>query len=103
MTGNPFWDFWYFHIPNYLAAVVTYTLLGRFLLSLFLAPDSPNYIWRFFRLISDWAVAGARVVTPGYLQPIVLPLVAAFWLFVLRHAYFVLLANAGMAPAVGAS
>jgi hypothetical protein len=103
MTGNPFWDFWYFHIPNYLAAVVTYTLVGRFVLSLFLPPESPNYIWRFFRLISDWAVGGARAITPGYVLPLFLPLIAAFWLFVLRHAYFLLLANAGLAPAVGTS
>jgi YggT family protein len=103
MTGNPFWDFWYFHIPNYLAAVVTYTLVGRFALSLFLPPDSANYIWRFFRLISDWAVGGARAITPGYVLPLFLPLIAAFWLFVLRHAYFLLLANAGLAPTVGTS
>ncbi len=101
MTGNPFWDFWYFHIANYIAAVVTYTLIGRFLLSLFLPPDSANHVWRFFRVISDWAVASARIITPRYVLPFLLPVVAAFWLFVLRHAYFLLLARAGLAPTVG--
>jgi YggT family protein len=96
MTGNPFWSFWYFHIPNYLAAAVMYTLLGRFLLSLFLPPDSPNYIFRFFRRLTDWAVAATRAVTPGYIHALFLPLVAAFWLFVLRHGYFVVLARSGL-------
>jgi YggT family protein len=103
MTGNPFWDFWYFHIPNYAAAVVTYTLVGRVILSLFIPPDSQNYIWRFFRLISDWAVAGTGFITPKYVVPLVLPLVAAFWLFVLRHAYYLVLAGSGLAPVVAAS
>lgn len=103
MSGNPFWDYWYFHVPNYLAAVVSYTLVGRFALSLILPADSPNYIWRFFRLISDWAVAAVRVVTPAYVLPLFLPLFAAFWLFVLRHVYFIALANAGLAPTLGSS
>lgn len=103
MTGSAFWDFWYFHIPNYLAAVVTYTLIGRFLLSLFLPPESPNYIWRFFRRISDWAVAGVRLITPAYLLPVFLPLVAAFWLGAFRYLYRLLLAAEGMAPPAGFS
>jgi YggT family protein len=101
MTGNPFWDDWYFHIPNYLAAVVIYTLIGRFLLSFFLPPGSLNYIYRFFRLLTDWAVATARFITPGYVLGLFLPLIAAFWLFVIRHAYFVVLYQAGLAPSTG--
>jgi len=102
MTGNPFWDYWYFHVPNYLAAVVIYTLLGRFLLSFFLPPDSPNYIYRFFRRITDWAIVAARIITPAYVVGLFLPLIAAFWLFVIRHAYFIALYRAGLVPSVSA-
>lgn len=102
MDENPFWSYWYFHIPNYLAAVVIYTLLGRFLLSFFLPPDSPNYVFRFFRLITDWAIAVARFMTPAYVEGLFLPLVAAFWLFVIRHAYFVAVYHAGLAQSATA-
>jgi YggT family protein len=101
MIGSAFWTYWYFHVPNYLLAVVTYTLLGRFALSFFLPPDSPNYVWRFFRLITDWAVGAARFITPAYVIGLFLPLIAAFWLFVLRHVYYGLLASQGLAPTLG--
>jgi hypothetical protein len=98
MAGNPFWTYWYFHIPNYLAAVVMYTLLGRFLLSFVYPPDASNYIWRFFRRITDWAVAIFGFISPRYIHPLLLPLTAAFWVFILRHAYFVLLLWMGSTP-----
>ena len=42
MSGNPFWQHWYFHLPNYALAVLVYTLFGRFVLSLLLSPDTKN-------------------------------------------------------------
>ena len=54
--------------------------------------------WRF---VTDWAVAAARFITPQYVLPVFLPLIGAFWLFVLRHVYFVILSNAGAAPSLG--
>lgn len=95
--------YWYFHIPNYLAAVVMYTLIGRFLLAFVFAPDAANYIWRGFRYITDWAVAAFAFVTPRYIHPLCVPLIGAFWIFVLRHAYFVILAKAGLVAGMGAS
>ena len=47
-TTIPILSYWYYHLPNFLLAALMYTLLGRVLLSLFVDPDSPNYIWRFF-------------------------------------------------------
>jgi YggT family protein len=101
MLGGPFWDYWYFHVPNYAAAVLTYTLLGRFLFSLFLPPNSTNYIFRFFCLLTDWSLALCRYITPRLLQGLALPLVAAFWFFVLRHAYFLLLRSYDLVPKLG--
>ena len=103
MAGNPFWSFWYFHIPNYLLAVVMYTLIGRFVLAFVFAPDSPNYIWRGFRRITDWAVAAFGFVTPRYVRALFLPLIGAFWLFILRHALFVAMARASLVAGANAS
>jgi YggT family protein len=101
MANHPFWVYWYFHIPNYLAALVMYTLIGRFFLTFLFSADAPNYIWRGFRFITDWAVAAVRFLTPQYVMPLFLPLIGAFWLFLLRHIYYVILANAGAAPTAG--
>ena len=101
MADHPFWAFWYFHIPNYVAALAMYTLIGRFFLTFIYPPDSSNYIWRGFRFLTDWAVAATRFLTPAYVVPPFLPLIGAFWLFVLRHVYYVALANAGATPTLG--
>lgn len=102
MADNPFWAFWYFNIPNYLLAVVMYTLVGRFVLSFVFAPDSPNYIWRGFRRLTDWAVATFGFVTPRYIHSLFLPVIGTFWLFILRHVFFMVMARAGLLAGAGA-
>lgn len=97
---NPFWEFWYFHIPNYLLAALMYTLLGRFVLGLFVPPDWDNYIWRFFRRVTDPVIAAVAVITPRFMLPALLPLVAVFWIIVLRVAYWILLIQLGLAPGI---
>ena len=79
--------FWYFHLPNFVLAALMYTLLGRVLLSLFVDPDSPNYIWRFFCRITDPVVAAVALVTPKAVPPLVLWLFGIVWLFWLRVAF----------------
>jgi hypothetical protein len=64
MASNPFWVYWYFHIP----------------------------------MLTDWVVSVARFVTPGLVHPILLPPIAAFWLFVVRLVLFLSVAAAGLAP-----
>jgi hypothetical protein len=88
----PFW------LVTYGLAVVAWTSLGRFLLQAMVAPDSPNYIWRAFRFLTDWWVAAVRVVTPLYVLPLFLPLIAAFWAFVLRYVFALVMFAAGWAP-----
>jgi len=99
---GPFWDYWYFHVPNYVVAALIYTMLGRLVLGLFVPRDWNNYIWRFFRAVTDPVLDAVRVVTPGFVVDGLLPLVAVFWLFVIRLAYWVLLFNLGLAPPVEA-
>lgn len=103
MLDNPFWHYWYFHLPNYLLAVLLYTLLGRFVLGLMVPPDSSNYIWRFFRRLTDPVLAATGFITPRFIGPFLLPLVGVFWLTVLRIALLAGLFAAGLAPRLSGS
>jgi YggT family protein len=93
-----FLDYWYYFVPDYALAVVMYTILGRMALSLFLEPDSPNYIWRFFCRVSDPAVALFARVTPKATAQIVLWGFSFVWLFWLRFALRTLYTAAGLLP-----
>jgi YggT family protein len=84
MSGNPFWQHWYFHLPNYALAVLVYTLIGRFLLSLVLAPDTKNYIQRWFVRLTEPVLVVVRLITPALVPPGLLPLAGVIWLMLLR-------------------
>jgi uncharacterized protein YggT (Ycf19 family) len=91
--------YWYFHLPNYLLAALGYTLLARFALGFFVAPDWNNYIWRFFRRVTDPCLKITAFFTPAQIGTTVfLPVIAAFWTFLLRYVWFFLLSGAGLAP-----
>ena len=99
-ASYPFLTYWYYHLPNFALAALMYTLLGRVLLSLFLDPDSPNYIWRFFCRITDPAVAIVAVVTPKAAAPVVLWLLGVVWMFWLRVALLYAYLFLGLAPRI---
>ena len=61
-----------------------YTLLGRAVLGLIVAPDSSNYIWRFFCRLTDPVVTVVALVTPKAVAPVVVWLFGVVWLFWLR-------------------
>lgn len=91
----PFW------IMNYGLAVVIWSCLGRFLLSFFVPALQPsNYIWRAFYWLTEWAVRATSYITPGFIRPIFLPPIAAFWLFHLRIVLFFVMWHAGLTPTV---
>ena len=75
-----------------------YTLLGRALLALIVQPDSSNYIWRFFRLITDPVVAAVALVTPKAAAPVVVWLFGVVWLFWLRVGLLFAFLVLGLAP-----
>jgi YggT family protein len=101
MGGGSFLGFWYFNLPNFVLAALMYTLLGRTILGLFVDPDSPNYIWRFFCRFTNPVVAAAAVVTPQAVAPVVLWLFAFVWLFWLRVALLYLFLWLGAVPQGG--
>lgn len=99
MAGQDiWWSYWYLHLPNYAFSVLFYTLFGRFALGLFLPPNSPNYIFRWFCRLTDWFMGPVALITPRAVPAFLLPPVAAFWIVILRLAFFVALYAAGLTP-----
>jgi uncharacterized protein YggT (Ycf19 family) len=99
---NLFWAYWYYQLPNYALSALFWTCLARFVLGLFLPPNSTNYIWRAFRFLTDWAVRLVRPITPGFVVEGFLPLVAGFWIMVARFLFYVAMQMAGLVPPIGA-
>ena len=91
--------YWYYQVPDYVLAVLMYTMIGRVLLSLFIDEDSKNYIWRFFCRITDPVVAAVAVLTPKAAAPIIIWLFAAVWMFWLRFGLNVAAKVFGVIPA----
>src|SRR5204862_3858872 len=71
---TPLLSYWYYHLPNFVLAAMMYTLLGRVLLSLFVEPESSNYIWRFFCRPTAPVVAVVVSVTPKAAAPVMIGL-----------------------------
>jgi hypothetical protein len=90
----PFW------VVTYTLALTGWACLARFMMQAIVPHDSPNYIWRGFRLLTDWAVWCARRLIPSYVDGRFLPLVAACWLFGIRLVLGVLLVGMGLAPSI---
>ena len=94
-------SYWYVQLPNFILAVLMYTMLARVLLGLIVAPDSQNYIWRFFGRITDPVARVVAAVTPKACPPVVVWLFAFVWLFWLRLIMFIVFSLFGLAPTVG--
>jgi YggT family protein len=97
-AASPWWAYWYFHLPNYALSVLFWTLIGRFMFGLFLPADSPNFIYRWFRRLTDWFMRPVAFITHPIVPLAVLPLVAAFWMAIARLAFFMALYAAGLTP-----
>lgn len=95
---SSFWAYWYFHIPNFLLAAVMYTLIGRLVLGLFVPENWDNYIWRFFRTVTDPFLRIVRSITPRVLSHAVVVIFGVLWLMTLRVVYLVALTNLGLGP-----
>ena len=100
-SDNLFWAFWYYQLPNYILGALFWTCIGRFLLSIFVPPESTNYIWRWFCRLTDPVLRATRWVTPIYVMFFFMPLAAAFWLSFLRLVLLLVMTAAGIAPKLG--
>jgi uncharacterized membrane protein YdbT with pleckstrin-like domain len=68
MTDAPdfLWGYLPFWISMYVLSAVAWTCLARFLLGFFVSHDSRNYIWRGFRILTDWIVLTTRFVLRAF-------------------------------------
>jgi YggT family protein len=69
---------------NLLLAAAMYTLIGRYLLSLFFAADNRAVIWRVFCQVTDPILRLVRAVTPHVVQDRMIILFAVVWTIMLR-------------------
>ncbi|MEX0759905.1 MAG: YggT family protein [Tistlia sp.] len=101
MSGNPFWDAWYFHLPNFVLAALMYSLIGRLLLQMIVPDDWDNYILKAFRRLTDPVLAAVSYVTPEVVPGAIVLLLAVFWVLLLRILLFLLFTLSGLQPATG--
>lgn len=92
--------FWFFHGPNMALAAALYTLIGRYVLSLFFRTQSELVIWRVFCQVTDPLLNATRVVTPAVVPPGLVMIFAIVWLLILRIIWFLLAALYGFLPNV---
>ncbi|MCO4053461.1 MAG: hypothetical protein HEQ16_05300 [Bosea sp.] len=90
--------FWLYQIPNLALAALMYTLMGRFILSLFFPPDSDKVIWTVFRQITQPAIDAVQIVTPYAVHERVVVLLTVVWVLFVRLIVFVSFAFMGWMP-----
>ena len=95
---NLWWSYLYFHLPNYTFSVLFWTLIGRFMFAIFLPPDSPNYIYRWFRRLTDWLMRPVAYITPSIVPALAHAPIAAFWVAMARIVFFMAMHAAGLTP-----
>lgn len=98
MPAHPMAAEWYYHVPNYLLAILMYMTLGRLVLSFFFDAGSSNVIWRSFVTVTEPAVWIVAAVTPRITPLPVILVFTAIWLLLMRFAYLTLLLEAGYRP-----
>jgi YggT family protein len=92
--------FWLYQVPNLALAALMYTLLGRFILSLFFPDDSDKVIYKVFRQITQPAVSAVRFVTPAVVHERIVLLLAVVWVLLVRVVVFVGFAAVGWLPSI---
>jgi YggT family protein len=81
-------SFWLLDLPQLVLAAIMYSLLGRFLLSLFFRPDSQAVLWRAYVTITDPFVKSARLITPRIIPDNLVILFAFVWALLARLGLF---------------
>ncbi len=90
--------FWAYQIPNLALAALMYTLVGRFVLSLFFEDGSDRVIWTVFRQITQPAVSAVQLITPAAVHDRVLLLLAVVWVLLARLMLYLGFAAMGWLP-----
>ncbi len=101
-VGQNFFTYWYFHIPNLIMAALIYTLIGRYLLTLFFRKNPNAVILRVFQSVTDPVLKAVRVITPAVVPNGLVMVFAIAWLMAGRMFWFLTCVAAGMSPTLGA-
>jgi hypothetical protein len=101
-VAESFFTYWYFHIPNFILAALIYTLVGRYLLSLFFRKKPDAVILRVFEAITDPILSAVRFITPAVVPNGLVLVFAVAWLMAARMFWFLTCVAAGMSASVGA-
>lgn len=96
-----FFAHWYFHVPNLLMAAMIYTLIGRYLLEIFLSRKPDAVILRVFRTVTNPVVRLVRGITPLIVPDGLVVVFAICWLMAGRMFWFLTCVAAGMRPNIG--
>ncbi|MCZ8259656.1 MAG: hypothetical protein O9333_05955 [Beijerinckiaceae bacterium] len=91
-------SFFTFTAPNYILAALTYTMLGRFVLSFLFANRPDVVIYRVFVQITDPVVKAVQFVTPALVAPPLVLVLSLFWLTAARIALFLVNRLLGIGP-----
>jgi uncharacterized protein YggT (Ycf19 family) len=92
--------FWLYQAPNLILAMLMYTIIGRFLLSLAFPPDSDRVIWRVFKQVTDPVLGAVAAITPVSVPERLIYLFAFIWLFALRVVLYIVMRMYGLAPSI---
>jgi hypothetical protein len=93
-------EFWYYYLVYYFVYWLVALLLARFVLSIFVHPQSLNVTWRVLVLVTDPPMRLTAPLTPSALSGIARPLVTTFWLVMLLLADWLLLRHFDLAPSL---
>jgi uncharacterized protein YggT (Ycf19 family) len=88
----------FFQLPNLLIAMAMYSVLARFLLSLFMRPD--QVMLKVFTQVTEPVLAPIRVITPRIVPEPLIYIFAFLWLFALRILLYVMLRMYGLVPSI---
>ncbi|MBM3607791.1 MAG: hypothetical protein FJX29_04940 [Alphaproteobacteria bacterium] len=87
-----------FQLPNLLIAMAMYSILARFLLSLFMSPD--QVMLRVFIQITEPVLAPVRAITPRIVPDPVIFIFAFIWLFALRIGFYIIMRMYDLIPSI---
>lgn len=87
-----------FQLPNLLIAIAMYSVLARFILSLFMKSD--QVMMRTFIQITEPILVPVRAITPRIVPDPVIFVFAFLWLFALRIAFYVIMRMYGLVPSI---
>lgn len=88
----------FFQLPNLIIAMAMYSVLARFLLSLFMRPD--QVMLKVFTQVTEPVLAPVRVITPRIVPEPVIYVFAFLWLFALRILLYIVMRMYGLVPSI---